>query len=116
MVLYKYYYPTDESNVSIKFTIDFNKDTYHWATGQTKEKGYQLTAKPVKREGVYEKFEAFSGFYKIIYPIGRQSKKRLQEAVSKFHADIEKYLDCFRNAGYKIDKHEENTNGQKALF
>lgn len=116
MSLYKLYVPTDKDSIFIKFTMSFNKDTYHWATGQSKEKGYQLTATPVEKRDRFESFTAFNGFYKIIYPIGRQSKKRLQEAISMLHTDIEKYLDYFRNKGYKIEKYEKDTNGQKTLF
>lgn len=100
--LFQLYVNTEVPNQKIKFKIDYNKDTYHWATSSSKQKGYQLTATPVKREGVYEKFEAFSGFYKIIYPVDRQSKKRLSSAIEIFYDEIEKYLDFFRNKGYDI--------------
>jgi hypothetical protein len=102
MAEYKEYIATREPNKFIKFTIDFNKDTYHWATGQTKQKGYQLVATPVERSDMWESFTAFQGFYKIIFPVERRSKKRLEEAIQIFKQDKEKYLDYFRNQGFEI--------------
>jgi len=116
MILFKKYIGTDKPNIFIKFTISFNKDTYHWATSSSKEKGYQLVATPIEKSGRCEVSGAFTGFYKIIYPIGRQSKKRLYAAVDTFYKDIEVYLEFFRKKGFNIEKYEENTNGQKTLF
>lgn len=106
MSLYKKYIDTDDPNVKIKFSISFNKENYNWVTGQPKQKGYQLTAVPVERSGAWESFEAFSGFNDIIYPVERQSKKRLAKAIELFEDNIDKYLEWFENKGYKINKTE----------
>ena len=100
--LFVRYFDTEKENVKIKFVIDFNKDTYHWATSSSKEKGYQLTAVPVEKHDRVEVFGAFTGFYKIIYPVNRQSKKRLEAAVNIFNNNIEEYLEFFRNKGFSI--------------
>lgn len=117
MALYTEYIPTDKEGQFIKFTINFNKDTYHWATSQPKQKGYQLVATPVQRTElennlISEQFTAFSGFYEIIYPVERQSSKRLQEAITKLSENKERYLQFFINKGINIknDKHTDTTN------
>jgi ribonucleotide reductase beta subunit family protein with ferritin-like domain len=102
MYEYKEYIPTEIETQFIKFSISFNYDTYNWATGQPKEKGYQLTATPVEKTDMVESFTAFSGFYKIIFPAERKSKKRLEEAIRIFKRDRVDYIDYFRELGYKI--------------
>jgi hypothetical protein len=102
MTLAKKYLDTDKENIKIKFTISFNKDTYHWATSETKEKGYQLTATPVEKGEHFESFTAFNGFYEIIYPVQRQSKKRLDEAIDGLNMNMPKYIKYFEDRGYKI--------------
>ncbi len=107
MTLFKEYIEikNKEKGTHLKFSISFNKDTYHWATSSTKEKGYQLIATPVSKSksscGTYstESFTAFEGFYKIIYPVGRQSNKRLDEAIRLFKEDLPTYLEYFKEKG-----------------
>jgi len=99
---FKKYIPTREPNKFIKFTISFNKDTYHWATGQTKQKGYQLVATPVERDDMWESFTAFQGFYKIIFPVERRSKKRLEEAIRIFNQEEESYIEHFKAQGIEF--------------
>lgn len=104
-MLYKIYIPIKyESTKKIKCTIHFNKDTYHWATSTPKEKGYSLTCTPVEIGDKWETSTAFSGFFKIIYPIERQSKKRLETAIENFKDEIETYLKWFTDEyGYQFD-------------
>lgn len=116
MALYTEYIPVIKSpnnSTHIKFQISFNKDTHHWATSSTKKVGYQLTATPVQRSksecGKFstESFTAFQGFYKIIYPIARQSKKRLEEAISVFIKEKESYLKFFTDKKFEIEENKQ---------
>jgi hypothetical protein len=102
MTDYTEYVPTKMPNQFIKFSISYNYDTYHWATGKTKEKGYQLVATPVEKGEMYESFTAFQGFYKIIHPCPRKSQKQLKIAIEKFHQDYEQYLNYFKERGYEM--------------
>jgi hypothetical protein len=99
--LYQEYIDTKKENQKIKLTMHFNKDTYNWATGKRKEKGYQITATPVTitvGDGFRtEEFGAFTGFYDLIYPVERQSKKRLATAIELLECNRETYIDHFRN-------------------
>lgn len=113
-MLYKKYLDVthkENGNNAIKFSLSFNKDTYHWTTGKPKQKGYQLTVTPVERitdaEGkiTQETFTAFTGFYKIIYPVDRQSSKRLQEAIKIFEQELQSYVDRFKEQGYIFVNH-----------
>lgn len=98
--LHKEYIDTKKENVKIKLTLHFNKDTYNWATGARKEKGYQVTATPVTvtvGDGFRtEEFGAFTGFYDLIYPVERQSKKRLGTAIELLEHNREVYLNHFK--------------------
>lgn len=102
MYEYKEYVATSEPNKFIKFAISFNYDTYHWATGQSKQKGYQLVATPVEKGEMFESSTAFTGFFKIIFPVERKSKKRLEEAIRNFKRDKKDYLKYFINQGFSI--------------
>jgi hypothetical protein len=104
MELYKTYVDTDQPNQKIRFSIYFNKETINWATGQYKDKGYQVTAIPVEKTGFGESFGAFTGFNDIIYPVQRQSKKRLQTAINMLHLKMDEYLKFFENKGYKVKR------------
>jgi len=104
--LYKEYIDTDKPNHKIKVTLSFNKDTYHWATAKSKEKGYQLNMTPVEvttGDGYNtEVMGAFTGFYEILYPVERQSKKRLSHAISLIVENRERHLEFFREKGIKV--------------
>ena len=102
MNLHKRYIETDKPNQYIKFTIHFNKDTYHWATSQSKQKGYCVTATPVERGSNFEVSGAFTGFYDIIYPVERQSKKRLETAIRMLDDKMSHYIQHFIDKGFKF--------------
>lgn len=111
MLAYKYFEieenPKGRNDTHIKFSLSFNKDAYHWATSSQKEKGYQLTITPVERGDKFESFTAFKGFYTIILPVQRQSKKRLNTAVDLMTENQDKYLKYFEDRGYKIKKDKD---------
>ena len=72
------------------------------ATNEPKKIGYQITAVPVKRTngaGGYtiEEFGAFTGFNDNLIECDRQSKKRLQTAISVLHSRLSTYLNYFKN-------------------
>jgi len=108
--LAKIYLPVkheENKNNFIKVSLSFNKDTYHWATSSTKEKGYQVNATPVSkqtRDAGYsvESMGAFTGFYEIIYPVERQSKKRAQKALEMIGENKQRYIEFFEKKGYKF--------------
>lgn len=101
MILYKAY-KTLENGQVIKFTISFNKDSRNWATSQPIEKGYRVSAVPVKLRPAsnpnfqIEESGAFTGFNDTLLPIDRQSAKRLQSAIDILETRTERYLDWFR--------------------
>ena len=111
MYLFTHYTNTNNENIFIKYTIHFNKDTFHWATSAFKQKGYQVTATPItverKENWKTETSTAFNGFYEIIYPIERQSNKRAEEAIKKFKERLKIYNDFFRKKGFNIDDKED---------
>jgi hypothetical protein len=102
MSLYKEYVDTDRPNHKIKISLSFNKDSHSWATGQSKQKGYQVSCVPVEIGDRMESFGAFTGFNHIIYPVERQSKKRMEHAIQLVKDNKENLLDYFRNKGIKV--------------
>jgi hypothetical protein len=104
MILYKKYIPTAEPNIYIKFSISFNRETIHWATSQPKDIGYQLVALPVEKSRGMEISGAFTGFYEIIYKIGRQSNKRLNHAIDLIDENMDRYVEFFKKKGIKFLK------------
>lgn len=114
MTLFKVYFKTQEENTFAKCMIHFNKDTYHWATSADKQKGYQLTCTPVTisdlgNGATSEQVTAFAGFYKIIFPVERQSKKRFEQAYQEFINFLPRILEFFKDKGYTIDEEDIKT-------
>ena len=102
MSLYKKYIDAIEDNKKIKFSISFNRETRNWASGESKQIGYQVTAVPVEIGDKFESFTAFTGFNDCLSPINRQSNKRLDKAIEILAEREEKYLDYFKNKGIKF--------------
>lgn len=99
MILYKEYIPYKDKE--IKFSISFNRETTNWATSQPKKIGYHVNVIPVKRTKhisgnfVCEEFGAFTGFTDCLLEVNRQSKKRLETAISILQERKDKYLKYF---------------------
>jgi len=108
MADYTEYIKTNKEHEFLKFSISFNYDTYSWATGQPKQKGYQLIATPVQKGDMWESFTAFDGFFTIILPAERKSKKRLAEAIHKFKMNREDYINYFTQQGIIIENESNN--------
>jgi len=104
--LYKELIDTKKPNLKIRITLTFNRDTTHWATNKSKEVGYQVVVTPTEviDKGDYQvtTTSAFSGFYEIIYPVGRQSSKRLLEALNRIQDNKERYINYFKDKGIEI--------------
>ena len=102
-ILGKKYLATDHPNKFIKLSLSFNRETIHWATSQPKEVGYCVTATPVERTVkpgyTMESQGAFTGFYEIVYPIGRKSAKRETEAWRLIDFNTPRYKKHFINQG-----------------
>lgn len=98
-------HPENKDNF-IRLSLSFNKETISWATSQPKEKGYQVNAVPIQKGGMIESFGAFTGFYEIIYPVGRQSAKRCREAMQMILDNKPRYIDFFEKKGYVFTKEE----------
>ncbi len=83
MSLYKEYTPTDKG--TIKFSMWYNK-----------ERGYWVSATPVKitqHDGYsMEETGAFTGFVDTLLKVERRSDKRLNEAIAILQERKEKYL------------------------
>ena len=103
---YKLYVPTTVENKKIKFSISYCKETYSYATGKTREKGYYVNAVPVTikaSEGfTIEEFGAFTGFNDCLLPCNRRSQKRYESSIKVLKENIEPYIQFFKNKGYEF--------------
>lgn len=96
MILNKRYVKV-EGLGEVKLSLSFNRDSHNWATSQPKRVGYYLNVLPVRRtfgaSCVIEESGAFTGFNVCILEVGRQSKKRLQEAIDISIQRTEEFTD-----------------------
>ena len=98
MTLYKEYFKVGDKE--IKCSISFNKDLVNWATSKPKKIGYHVSCVPVKRieysSGIImDETGAFTGFTDCLLEVDRQSKKRLETAISILQERKDKYLKYF---------------------
>lgn len=93
MTLHKEYYHI-EGNKYIKFYVTFNKQSFNLSY-EPKKIGYQVTVVPVERGEFFESSGAFTGFNDCLLETGRQSAKRLAEALKILDERKEKYLEFF---------------------
>ena len=108
----KTYLKTDKPNVKIRLGLSFNRDLSNWATNEPKEIGYQVTATPVEvadlgNGAASETSGAFTGFWEIILPCGRKSKKREDTAWEEMKKAIPRYREHFENKGFKFIEDED---------
>jgi len=98
MYLHKEYLKIGENE--IRLAISFNKNTRSISTGQQIDKGYRVSAVPVKRTKLanaeIEEFQPHTGFTDTLLSIERQNQKRLQEAIKILNERKEKYINWFK--------------------
>jgi len=102
----KEYRQIGDTNEYIRFSLSFNKSLSNWATNEPRKMGYMVNATPIKRKQadrfVIEEFTAYQGFNEVIYPVERQSQKRLAEAKKLMEHHINnKYKEFFKAKGYE---------------
>ena len=101
MALHKIYHQVEGSSY-IKLSIHFNRSTHNWATGQSKQIGYECTVVPIQRseDGMVESFTAFTGFNVNILQVERQSKKRLEEAIRIVEQRKEEFINYIKTKNF----------------
>lgn len=81
MELERYYKINGNGNVNaLKIEVYYNLGGYNVWTYRSEPRGYYLLVLPVKRDGIMESFEAFTGTRYCISQVSRQSNKRFEEA------------------------------------
>ncbi len=97
MYLHKEY--VQHNGQTIKFVVSFTKERRNWATSQQFEPGYRVTVLPVKitnHDGYsMEESGCFTGFNDTLLAIGRQSTKRLAQALVVLQERKDTYLSKF---------------------
>jgi len=80
----------------LKIELNFNRSTYSWGTGATKQIGYEGSYTPCIRGDMFEEISgADAGNYEVILATPRQSKKRLEEAKTILKARIPEVVAYF---------------------
>ena len=93
-----------DKNNYIKIRVYYDLGGYNWATHKEKPRGYYISIQPVERGGNLEGFTAFTGFYDLLEPCARKSKKAEANALEKAierEPDLINYI-CAQN-GYILE-------------
>lgn len=73
--IYKEYIPTNKENTYIKIEVYYHKGDYNI------RRGYYLSVQPIEKEGVWEKFTAYTGYMYELFPCERYTKAGRDKAV-----------------------------------
>lgn len=97
-----------DKNNNLKISVYYDLGGYNYFTHQEKQRGYYISVTPcnyAERNGVfYEEFTAFTGYFELLEPCTRQSKKTEATALEKAPAYKKMLLDyiCNKN-GYILE-------------
>lgn len=101
--------PKDKNNY-LEITFYYDLGGYNFGTGKPKPRGYYLRVTPVEKSITASglacvSFTAFTGYYDLLLPVNRQSKKSENAAREKLPA-VEKMLVNYiaRENGYIIQE------------
>jgi len=106
--------PDDKQGRVLEFALTFHKGGTNYATYKQIPRSYRLNVVPVKirNEGSVSirEFGAFTGFNATILEVNRQSKKRLQTAISTVESKLIEYYNYWNehhNTERKDDAEKE---------
>ncbi len=97
-----------DHNNNLKITFYYDLGGFNYFTHKEKPRGYYLSIAPVERSernGVkIESVTAFTGFYELLEPCARKSKKAEAAALEKLPAYEKLIIDhILKNTGYILE-------------
>jgi hypothetical protein len=88
----------------LRCEVYYSKGGYNGFTGKQEQRGYYASVSPVKCEGMFESYTAFTGCKSCILPCARQGKKLEAEAVAIFQRDtLPMIKQIYSNNGIDFD-------------
>ena len=98
----KYFKTTMADATDLKVEVYYHKGGSNPFTYKTEKRGIYFSISPVKREGIWESYTAFSGTKICVKELKRKSDKSLNEVVSKIEPIIEEVVRMYES-GFQRD-------------
>ena len=98
----KYFKTTMADATDLKVDVYYHKGGYNLFTHEPERRGIYFSISPVKRDGIWESYTAFSGSKICVKELKRKSDKSLNEVVSKIEPIVEEVVRMYEN-GFQRD-------------
>ena len=98
----KYFKTTMADATDIKVDVYYHKGGFNCFTCEPERRGIYFSISPVKRDGIWESYTAFSGSKICVKELKRKSDKSLNEVISKIEPIIEEVVRMYEN-GFQRD-------------
>ena len=98
----KYFKTTMADATDLKVDVYYHKGGYNLFTYELERRGIYFSISPVKRDGIWESYTAFSGTKICVKELKRKSDKSLNEVVSKIEPIVEEVVRMYES-GRKRD-------------
>ena len=93
----KYFKTTMADATDLKMEVYYNKGGFNMFTHENVRRGIYFSISPVKRDGIWESYTAFSGTMVCVKELNRKSDKALNEAVSKIEPIAEEVAKMYES-------------------
>ena len=98
----KKYYKTNIADATdIKLEVYYYKGGYNLFTYEPERRGIYFSITPVKRDGIWESYIAFSGTKICIKELNRKSDKALNEIAAKIEPIFEDVVKLYENGAQR---------------
>ena len=97
----KYYKTTIADATDIKLEVYYYKGGYNLFTYEPERRGIYFSITPVKRDGIWESYIAFSGTKICIKELNRKSDKALNEIAAKIEPIFEDVVKLYESGAQR---------------
>ena len=97
----KYYKTTIADATDIKLEVYYYKGGYNLFTYEPERRGIYFSISPVKRDGIWESYIAFSGTKICVKELNRKSDKALNEIAAKIEPILEDVVKLYESGAQR---------------
>lgn len=97
----KYYKTTIADATDIKLEVYYYKGGYNLFTYEPERRGIYFSISPVKRDGIWESYTAFSGTKICVKELNRKSDKALNEIAAKIEPIFEDVVKLYESGAQR---------------
>ena len=97
----KYFNTTIADATDLKLEVYYYKGGYNLFTYEPERRGIYFSITPVKRDGIWESYIAFSGTKICIKELNRKSDKALNEIAAKIEPLFEEVVKLYENGSQR---------------